>query len=139
MTSQNDNDLVFMIDGFDVWLQQPPAILIQRYEEMDTDLVVVGAERSCWPNGAEDASASGPRIGKSCVTNRLSRNLARMQRSTSITCSQRIVGDSTRTGGYHGLSVRAHVISKRENRTSGLMMRICALSVHVRDGLTAGR
>jgi hypothetical protein len=44
------NDLVFMMDTFDVWLQLSPETLIKRYEEMGTTDVVVGADKLCWPN-----------------------------------------------------------------------------------------
>ena len=45
-----DDDLIFLMDGMDVWLQQSAETLVRRYEELQLD-VVVGADRKCWPNG----------------------------------------------------------------------------------------
>jgi hypothetical protein len=51
MTAIGDNnDLIFMMDAFDVWLQQSPLALVRRYEEMADGGVVVGADKGCWPN-----------------------------------------------------------------------------------------
>jgi len=46
----SESDLVFMTDALDVWVQLSPTSLIARFEELDTDKVVVGAEKACWPN-----------------------------------------------------------------------------------------
>jgi hypothetical protein len=50
MGADSEADLVFMADAFDVWFQLSPATLIARYNELDTAKVVVGADKSCWPN-----------------------------------------------------------------------------------------
>ena len=45
-----DDDLVFVIDALDVWLQLPPADLVRRFESYDQEYVYVGAEKHCVPN-----------------------------------------------------------------------------------------
>ena len=80
----SDDDLVLIIDGYDVWFQLPPQILLERYhtlvEETNTRLVrrygmisedqngdslaervpkyelkvLLGADKLCWPNPHED-------------------------------------------------------------------------------------
>ncbi|KAJ6558156.1 hypothetical protein B0H19DRAFT_130125 [Mycena capillaripes] len=54
-----DRDVVFMMDALDVWLQLSPQILLERYEEFGSDMVVIGADKACWPNDWEEVSASG--------------------------------------------------------------------------------
>ena len=76
-----DDDLVLIIDGYDVWFQLPPQILIERYHaltergderlrsrygmEKDSEgnkhdlqkyyqRVIFGADKLCWPNPKED-------------------------------------------------------------------------------------
>lgn len=49
LTDANDDDLIFMMDALDVWLQQSPEALIRRYEELEED-VVIGVDKACWPN-----------------------------------------------------------------------------------------
>ncbi|ORX34855.1 hypothetical protein BD324DRAFT_653110 [Kockovaella imperatae] len=44
-----ENDLVFLVDALDVWLQLPPADVARRFLEYGKD-VLVGAERHCVPN-----------------------------------------------------------------------------------------
>lgn len=84
-----DNDLVLVIDGFDIWFQLPPEIMIKRYHRMlveaderlrrrygmvthvkdggfgikeripkYTQKVIFGADKICWPNGAEDPACA---------------------------------------------------------------------------------
>ena len=84
-----DDDLVLIIDGFDVWFQLPPEIMIRRFHGMlagaDERLrrrygmvtrekedsaggkariqkykqkVILGADKICWPNGAEDPACA---------------------------------------------------------------------------------
>lgn len=45
-----ESDLVFMADALDVWFQLSPTTLMARYDELGTAGVVVGAEKTCWPN-----------------------------------------------------------------------------------------
>jgi len=54
-----DNDLVFMIDALDTWLQLSPTILIERFEELGTSGVVVGADKWCFPNSWESIACTG--------------------------------------------------------------------------------
>ena len=83
-TQVQDDDLVLVIDGYDVWFQLPPQILVERYHALVEDAnqrlkdrygmisedqngdslleqvskysqkVVFGADKICWPNPAED-------------------------------------------------------------------------------------
>ncbi|KAL9630931.1 MAG: hypothetical protein Q9164_006168 [Protoblastenia rupestris] len=83
-----DEDLVLVIDGYDVWFQLPPKILVERYhelvEEADSRLkgrygmisedqngdslaervskykqtVIWGADKICWPNAKEDPACA---------------------------------------------------------------------------------
>ena len=48
--SDFESDLVFMADALDAWFQLSPTTLIARYDELNTTGVVVGAEKTCWPN-----------------------------------------------------------------------------------------
>lgn len=46
---------VLIIDGFDVWFQLPPQILLARYTNLtyssaENPAVVFGADKECWPN-----------------------------------------------------------------------------------------
>ncbi|KAJ7698957.1 hypothetical protein B0H17DRAFT_1049809 [Mycena rosella] len=47
-------DVVFMTDAWDVWLQLPPAVLLERYDEYGSNMVVIGADMVCWPNDWEE-------------------------------------------------------------------------------------
>lgn len=70
VSSNNDNDLVLIVDGYDVWFQLRPEVLIQRYytvlqqsnerleDLFDEDVlarhdikqtVIFGADKKCWP------------------------------------------------------------------------------------------
>ncbi|KAJ7625565.1 hypothetical protein FB45DRAFT_921783 [Roridomyces roridus] len=53
LPSGNDDDVVFMMDAWDVWLQFPPQTLLERYAEYGSD-VVIGADMLCWPNEADE-------------------------------------------------------------------------------------
>ncbi|KAI9836327.1 MAG: hypothetical protein M1838_005080, partial [Thelocarpon superellum] len=72
------NDLVLIVDGYDVWFQLPPELLIQRYHHLVrantaklreqygqgwrgsstgyVNSVIFGADKLCWPNPAQDAA-----------------------------------------------------------------------------------
>ena len=55
ITDENpESDLVFMMDAHDVWCQLSPRTLIERFDELGTSGVVVGAEEicCCWPEGS---------------------------------------------------------------------------------------
>ncbi|KAJ7463401.1 hypothetical protein B0H11DRAFT_2052815 [Mycena galericulata] len=52
--SLNDDDVVFMMDAWDVWLQLPPQILLERFEELGSNKVVIGADMACWPNDLDE-------------------------------------------------------------------------------------
>jgi hypothetical protein len=59
LTTTDDNaesDLVFMMDSLDVWLQLSPTTLADRFEELHTTGVVLGAVRACWPNEWDSVS-----------------------------------------------------------------------------------
>ena len=75
-----EDDLVMVIDGYDVWFQLPPEIMVSRYHDMIaeagvrlrhryglkaeatdrglaqkyTQKIVFGADKICWPNPQED-------------------------------------------------------------------------------------
>lgn len=51
-----ENDLVFMMDALDAWLQVSPKTLIERFDELHTSGVVIGADKVCWPNDWESVS-----------------------------------------------------------------------------------
>ena len=83
-----DNDLVLVVDGYDVWFQLPPEVMIRRYHQMVveadehlrsrygmvtegkpgdgtsdrvqkyTQKVIFGADKICWPNPAEDPACA---------------------------------------------------------------------------------
>ena len=83
-----DDDLVLVVDGYDVWFQLPPEIMIRRYHAMIveankelrkrygsvtdgkpgdgtsdqvqryTQKVIFGADKLCWPNPAEDPACA---------------------------------------------------------------------------------
>jgi hypothetical protein len=58
ITDQNaESDLVVMMDALDIWLQLSPKTLIQRFEELNTFGVVLGADKACWPNEWESVSS----------------------------------------------------------------------------------
>ncbi|KAJ6256414.1 hypothetical protein Dda_8915 [Drechslerella dactyloides] len=44
-----DDDIVIMIDGFDVWFQLPLQILLARFIKLGVP-AVFGADKKCWPN-----------------------------------------------------------------------------------------
>jgi hypothetical protein len=46
-----------MMDAFDVWLQLSPINLIDRFEELNTSKVVLGADKACWPNALDSVSS----------------------------------------------------------------------------------
>ena len=48
---------MFMIDALDVWLQLSPGTLMERFEELGTSGVVIGADKACWPNKWESVSS----------------------------------------------------------------------------------
>ncbi|KAI9783977.1 MAG: hypothetical protein M1839_002922 [Geoglossum umbratile] len=71
MEHNKDEDLVLVIDGYDVWFQLPPEVMIERYyrairdankwlksrygmvtsgRERFTEAVVYAADKLCWPN-----------------------------------------------------------------------------------------
>jgi hypothetical protein len=54
-----ENDLVFMMDALDAWLQVSPQTLIERFEELHTSGVVIGADKACWPNAWESFACQG--------------------------------------------------------------------------------
>jgi hypothetical protein len=51
-----DTDMVLMVDAFDAWFQLSPRVLLERFDELNTTGVVVGAERICFPNQQESVS-----------------------------------------------------------------------------------
>lgn len=83
-----DDDLVLIVDGYDVWFQLPPEIMIRRYHAMVLEAnerlrrrhgvatagrlgdgtidmvqkynqsVIFGADKICWPNPAEDPACT---------------------------------------------------------------------------------
>ena len=83
-----DDDLVLIIDGFDVWFQLPPELMIKRFHRLlaeanerlrrrygmvthvndssgvkervqrYTQKVFLGADKICWPNGPEDPACA---------------------------------------------------------------------------------
>ncbi|KAF3318700.1 hypothetical protein TWF173_006715 [Orbilia oligospora] len=48
-TRTRDDDIIIMIDGFDVWFQLPLQVLLSRFLKMGVP-VVFGADKKCWPN-----------------------------------------------------------------------------------------
>ena len=81
-----DQDLVLIVDGYDVWFQLPPGVLLERYNSitrsankrlrkqygvstyqedgqkeqdcMFSQSVVFAADKLCWPNAAEDPACA---------------------------------------------------------------------------------
>lgn len=83
-----DDDLVLIVDGYDVWFQLPPEVMIRRYHAMVveanqrlrrrygivtggkpgdgtsdraqkyTQSVIFGADKICWPNQAKDPACA---------------------------------------------------------------------------------
>ena len=51
-----ENDLVFMMDALDIWLQLSPDTLAERFYELNAT-VVTGADKICWPNEGESVSS----------------------------------------------------------------------------------
>jgi hypothetical protein len=49
-------DLVLMIDALDVWMQLPKEHMISRFDEIDGNQVVIGADKKCWPNDMKGVS-----------------------------------------------------------------------------------
>ena len=82
----DDQDLVLVIDGYDIWFQLPPEVLIKRYHSsiasankrlrkkygtrayekdgqtprplMYSQTVIYAADKLCWPNPAEDPACT---------------------------------------------------------------------------------
>jgi len=54
-----NDDIVFMMDALDIWLQLSPRTLVERFEDLGTSGVVVGAETSCWPNPQDSFACQG--------------------------------------------------------------------------------
>ena len=75
LDSSRDDDLVLVVDGYDIWFQLGPQVLIDRYFELNRqadarikkrlgskaveDLkihqrIIFSAQKACWPGGAED-------------------------------------------------------------------------------------
>jgi hypothetical protein len=52
-----ENDLVLMVDGYDIWFQLSPTTLVERFEELSTPQVVMGVEVGCWPNDYASVSS----------------------------------------------------------------------------------
>ena len=48
--TNNDSNLVLMVDALDVWFQLSPTVVIKHFNQLNTDKVVLGADKSCWPN-----------------------------------------------------------------------------------------
>ena len=59
LMDNDDDDLVFLMDSMDVWLQLSETTLIRRFKEYDQD-VIVGAERKWWPNQWDSVSPTSP-------------------------------------------------------------------------------
>jgi hypothetical protein len=57
LTTTDDNDIIFMMDAMDIWLQQSPLALLRRYEELNGTGVVVGGDVGCYPNDWESESS----------------------------------------------------------------------------------
>ena len=51
-----ENDLVFMMDALDAWLQLSPRTLMERFDELGSSGVVTGGDTLCWPNKPESVS-----------------------------------------------------------------------------------
>lgn len=77
LPSRNDEDLVLIVDGYDVWFQLRPEVLIERYqktvkkrnEKLTTDFdpqvlaqhnlqqtVILGSDKKCWPQDMKYAA-----------------------------------------------------------------------------------
>ncbi|KAF3929367.1 hypothetical protein ABW19_dt0201921 [Dactylella cylindrospora] len=52
-----DDDIVIMIDGFDVWFQLPLQVLLARFLKLGVP-VVFGADKKCWPNEAKSVACT---------------------------------------------------------------------------------
>lgn len=45
----NDDDILLVVDGYDVFLNDKPQEVLKRFYEMDAD-IVFAAEKECWPD-----------------------------------------------------------------------------------------
>jgi hypothetical protein len=52
-----DNDLVFMMDALDTWFQLSPQILTERFHDLGTSGVLIGADKWCYPNPLDSVSS----------------------------------------------------------------------------------
>ena len=52
-----ETDLVLLVDALDVWFQLSPRTLVERFEELSTSGVVIGAEKVCFPNEGDSVSS----------------------------------------------------------------------------------
>ena len=75
MDSSHDEDLVLVVDGYDIWFQFGPQVLIDRYHELVREAnvrieerlgskavkelgihqsIIFGAQKECWPGTQDD-------------------------------------------------------------------------------------
>ncbi|KAF3927908.1 hypothetical protein ABW20_dc0106727 [Dactylellina cionopaga] len=52
-----DDDIIIMIDGFDVWFQLPLQVLLSRFLKLNVP-VVFGADKKCWPNDMKSVACT---------------------------------------------------------------------------------
>jgi hypothetical protein len=50
------SDYILLADAMDIWFQLSPSFLVNRFNEMDAE-VVIGADKMCWPNDLASVSA----------------------------------------------------------------------------------
>jgi hypothetical protein len=103
LTNITDNgandDIVFMMDALDIWLQLSPRTLVERFEDLGTSMVVVGAETGCWPNPQDSVSArihghfpSGVDFLAFCQSLRVEESQIRLFSKVPMACMKHHVG-----------------------------------------------
>jgi hypothetical protein len=56
------SDYVLLADAMDIWFQLSPSFLVNRFNELDAE-VVIGVDKMCWPNDLASVSTVARRVG----------------------------------------------------------------------------
>ena len=75
LSMRNDEDLILVVDGYDIWFQLSPQIMIDRYHQMNqraderlhtrlgknimntegiSQKIVISSQKNCWPGNGDD-------------------------------------------------------------------------------------
>jgi hypothetical protein len=64
LVNADGSDYVLLADAMDIWFQLSPSFLINRFNELEAE-VVIGVDKMCWPNDLASVSTTarcaGPR------------------------------------------------------------------------------